>query len=562
MSLFGTIQQSAGALHAAQVGLQVVGNNIANANTPGYIRQQLEQSSSIATREGNLIKGHGVRPTGIVQVVDKALLERMINANTALSGAETSQKAYKQLEELSNDLDNAGLSQQLSLFNNSLHELSTQPNDLSLRELVVLQGETLAINLQRSRNDAVDRRELWNGELENMTTDINRLIKRIAKLNLDIATIEGGGIIHSDATGLRDQRYRDLEDLATYMNINIQEQESGSIAVFVGGDYLVSDGDFREVYTAYDTEDGGAEIRIIETDSPLQATEGKITATMHARDEIFSTFIDSVDEVATALIRSVNQVHSQGQGRSGYSELLSSIKSDTGVPLTEAGLAFEPSNGSFDMTVVDEDGLPISNHRISVRMLGQVTDSTVASIVADIDAIDGISASVIGDGRVEILSESPTSSFTFGEDTSGFLAAAGINTFFTGSSAVDIDVNQQLKRDPDFLAISAGGIGEDTDTLTELIDLVDAPLDYLDGRSLRESYEDNIAGLGQQISLQDSAAEGLRSFYDTLKGEHLAISGVNIDEEAILMITYQRAFQASSRVIQTASEMLELLVTL
>lgn len=562
MSLFGTIQQSAGALHAAQVGLQVVGNNIANANTPGYIRQQLEQSSSIATREGNLIKGHGVRPTGIIQVVDKALLERMINANTALSGAETSQKAYRQLEEMTSDLDNSGLSQQLSLFNNSLHELSTQPNDLSLRDFVVLQGETLAINLQRSRNDAVARREQWNSELDYMATDINRLIERIAKLNLDIATIEGGGLIHSDATGLRDQRYRDLEELATHMNINIQEQESGSIAVFVGGDYLVSDGDFREVYTAFNTDGGGGEIRIVETDSPLQAAEGKLAATLHARDEIFTTFIDSIDEVAFALIRSVNEVHSQGQGRSGYSELLSTVKANTGVPLVDAGLAWEPNNGSFDMTVVDEDALPISNHRISVRMLGQVTDSTVASIVAQIDAIDGISASVTGDGRVEILSDSPTSSFTFGEDTSGFLAAAGINTFFSGSSAVDIDVNQTLKNDADFLAISAGGIGQDTDLLTELIDLVDRPLDYLDGRSLREGYEDNIAGLGQQISLQNSAAEGLRSFYETLKGEHLAISGVNIDEEAILMITFQRAFQASSRVIQTASEMLELLVTL
>ncbi len=238
------------------------------------------------------------------------------------------------------------------------------------------------------------------------------------------------------------------------------------------------------------------------------------------------------------------------------------MKADTGVPLTEAGLAWEPSNGSFDMTVVDEEGLPISNHRISVRMLGQVTDSTIASIVGQIDAIDGVSASVTGDGRVEILSDSPTSKFTFGEDTSGFLAAAGINTFFTGSDAIDIEVNRYLRNDSDLLAISSGGIGADTDILSELIDLVDQPLAYLDGRSLRESYEDNIAGLGQQISLQDSAAKGLRDFYETLKGEHLAISGVNIDEESILMITYQRAFQASSRVIQTASEMLELLVNL
>ncbi len=562
MSLFGTIQQSAGALQAAQIGLQVVGNNIANANTPGYIRQQLEQASSIATLDGNLIKGHGVRPTGIVQVVDQQLVERMINASTAVAGAEASQKAYSQLEEMTNDLNDAGLSQQLTLFNNALHELSTQPSDLSLRDYVILQGETLAINLQRSRNEAVDRRELWNGELDQMSTDINRLIERIAKLNLEIATIEGGGLIRSDATGLRDQRYRDLEELAGYVNLNFQEQDSGAVSVFVGGDYLVTDGNFREVYTAYNAETGGNEIRIVETDSPLQATTGKLAATILARDQIFNAFIGDVDELASALIRSVNEVHSQGQGRSGYSDLISTVKSNTGVPLQDAGLAWQPKNGSFDMSVVDEDGQIISNHRIAVRMLGQVTDSTVSSIVNEIDAIDGISATVTSDGRIEILSNSPTSSFTFGEDTSGFLAAAGINTFFSGRNAVDIDVNQKLKENADLLAISAGGIAEDTDILTRMIDLVDAPLDYLDGRSLRESYEDNIAGLGQQISLQNSAAEGLRNFYETLKAQHLAISGVNIDEESILMITYQRAFQASSRVIQTASEMLELLVNL
>ena len=75
MSLFGTINQSAGALQAAQIGLQVVGNNLANVSTPGYIRQELQQASAKATREGNLIKGTGVRVTGIVQVIDKARSE-------------------------------------------------------------------------------------------------------------------------------------------------------------------------------------------------------------------------------------------------------------------------------------------------------------------------------------------------------------------------------------------------------------------------------------------------------------------------------------------------------
>lgn len=562
MGLLGTIQQSAGALQAAQIGLQVVGNNIANANTPGYIRQQLQLSSAEAVREGKLIKGHGVRTSGIVQVVDKALVERMFNAQTGLSGSQTLDKAYGQLEELTSDLDNSGLNQQFTLFNNALLELSASPNDSSLRDFAILQGETLATNIRRSREDAIDRRDVWNSDLRDISNQINRLTERVARLNLEIATIEGGGLVQSDATGLRDQRLRDLEDLSKLVQINVQEQESGSVSVFVGGDFIISNGIRREVYTAYDSDLAGSEVRIVETDSPLQASGGQLAATMTARDEIFGTYIDNVDEIATALIRGVNEVHSQGQGRQGYSELVSGNRADTGVPLADAGLPWVPENGTFDIRLVDLTGQAISNHRIAVRRLGRVTDSTIASVAADLNAIDGLTANVTSAGRLEIFSDSATSEFTFGEDTSGFVAAMGLNSFFVGESGFDIAVNPTLSENPDFLAISAGGIGEDTDVLTELIDLVDRPLDHLGGTSVRKTYEDSVAVLAQKINLQSSATEGLSNFYATLQGQHLAISGVNIDEESIRMIAYQRAFQASSRVIATASEMLELLVNL
>ena len=65
-----------------------------------------------------------------------------------------------------------------------------------------------------------------------------------------------------------------------------------------------------------------------------------------------------------------------------------------------------------------------------------------------------------------------------------------------------------------------------------------------------------------QINLQTNATLGLKDFYATLQSQNLAITGVNIDEESIRMIAYQRSFQASSRVIAAASEMLELLVAL
>jgi flagellar hook-associated protein 1 FlgK len=562
MSLFGTVNQSAGALQAAQIGLQVVGNNLANVNTPGYLRQELEQASAQASREGNLIKGHGVRLLGIVQKVDKALVERMINAKTAVSGAESLHKAYNQLEELTTDLDNTGLNHELSLFNNALHELSSQPSDASLRDFVVLQGQTLASNFRQRRDGAISRRETWNADLEHIADRMNRLTERIAQLNLEISTIEGGGLIHSDATGLRDQRYRDLEELSTFMDINIQEQENGSIGVFVGGDYLINNGISRELTTAYSNSLGGDEIRIVETDSPLQAHSGILPATMFARDTIFGDYIDGLDDLASGLIRSMNEVHSQGQGGAGFDEVQSTSTSVTGVPLVDAGLTFTPRNGSFDMSVVDGDGKVISNHRIAVRLLGQVTDSTINSIAADIDVIQGLNASVSNEGRIQISADSGSAGFTFGEDTSGFLAAAGINTFFNGNSAVDIAINDKLVRDSSFLSVSSGGIGEDTEILTQLVDLIDRPVDHLDGRSVRTAYETSVTRLGQEINLHENAAEGLRNFHATLEGQHLSITGVNIDEESIKMITYQRAFQASSRVIATATEMMEILVSL
>ena len=562
MSLIGTIQQSAGALQAAQIGLQVVGNNIANANTSGYIRQELEQASASAVRDGGLIKGLGVRTTGIVQTIDKALVERMYQAKSALDGAEALQRAYSQLEEITTDLDNSGLSQQLSLFNNSLHELSAQPADRALREFVVLQGDTLASNIRRTHDAVLERRELWDGELANMTSKINDLSRRIAELNIQIAGIEGGGLIQSDATGLRDQRYRDLEELAGIVNINVQEQSSGTVSVFIGGDYLINSGNYREVYTAYNDKLKGTEVRIIETDSPLQAKEGVLVGTMRARDSVFGEFVDTIDAMATGLIRSFNELHSQGQGRRGFSEVTGFSRTEPVVPLTRAELPWSPKNGTFDISVVDDAGELVSTHRINVQMLDQIDDSTVSSIVADIDAIPGIQASVTSDGRVQIASESPVARFTFGEDTSGFLAAAGINSFFTGQNAANIGVNSQLLDDSDYLAISAGGIGADTEILNQLVDLVDKPLDTLDGRSVRETYEDTVATLGQQINLQTNATLGLKDFYATLQSQNLAITGVNIDEESIRMIAYQRSFQASSRVIAAASEMLELLVAL
>jgi flagellar hook-associated protein 1 FlgK len=221
-----------------------------------------------------------------------------------------------------------------------------------------------------------------------------------------------------------------------------------------------------------------------------------------------------------------------------------------------------PKNGSFEIQVVDAAGGPISFHRIDVRMLSQVGDSTLDSVVSDINAIDGLSARINSNGQVEIEASSPGISFAFANDTSGFLASTGINTFFVGSSAQDIAINPVVKANSDYLAISSTGSGKDTQTLIDMVDLIDRPLDSLGGRSVQGVFDENVASLGQRISLQRSITQGADDLYSTLHGQHLGITGVNLDEESLKMLAYNRSFQANAKVISTANEMLEILLTM
>ena len=85
MSLFSAIQGSANALRVNQLGLQVVGNNIANVNSPGYIRQELIQAPAYGYRTGELIIGQGVESIGIQQKVDELVLGRMRETQSQLS---------------------------------------------------------------------------------------------------------------------------------------------------------------------------------------------------------------------------------------------------------------------------------------------------------------------------------------------------------------------------------------------------------------------------------------------------------------------------------------------
>jgi flagellar hook-associated protein 1 FlgK len=179
-----------------------------------------------------------------------------------------------------------------------------------------------------------------------------------------------------------------------------------------------------------------------------------------------------------------------------------------------------------------------------------------------LDDISGITATITNDGRLQITADAQKLQFSFQNDSSNFLNAVGINTFFTGDSAMTININEVVANDPSKLAMSLSGIGNGTENGVKLAQAFEDPIESLNGRSLKEAYEDMVVRVTQDVSLQAGKTEGLQNFYQTLEAKNLAVTGVNMDEEAVKMIFYQRVYQANSKLIQVSSDMLDTLVNL
>jgi flagellar hook-associated protein 1 FlgK len=564
MSLFGSIQLSANTLRAMQIGLQVVGNNIANANTPGFIREEVLYTPAPVQEVGGVQLGLGVRIDGIVQKVDRFLQERLLGARSDRASAEVREKSYQDLEVLIGELSDTDLSTSFSGFFNSIDEILLNPGDVSVRNLVVLKGHTLAQDFNRLDSRVRNIRESLNSRVVDIAGELNNLTEQIRILNIRIAEAEGGDPSSSDAGGLRDQRQVVVDRLSQLIDVRVNEQPSGGLTISVGGELLVFEGQRRSVQVAL-SPDRGLQIATVQwtdTQSPLQLTAGELQGLYSARDDIIGGFLDGLDELAATLAFEFNKIHTQGQGLIGFRQLTSSVSvSDANAALDAAGLTFLPTSGVFDLLVRNTNSDETTTRTIQVNLDGLNEDTSLNDLAAQLDAVDGIVASVSSLGQLTITAESQDTEFAFDGDTSGVLAALGLNTFFTGSTARDIGVNEMLE-DERLFAASARGIDFDTRNAERLAVFLDSPLDTADGKSFIDLYGQLVSDVTQGSAISQSVADGLRVFESTLDGQNQAISGVNIDEEAIRMILLQRAFQAAARHIQTVSEMLEVLVNL
>jgi flagellar hook-associated protein 1 FlgK len=151
---------------------------------------------------------------------------------------------------------------------------------------------------------------------------------------------------------------------------------------------------------------------------------------------------------------------------------------------------------------------------------------------------------------------------SFSDDSSGALAALGMNTLFTGRNASDIAVNDDILDEPGLLAAGSGHVDGSNGTARAIADLQDAAIDDLNGRSLREFWQQSVNRVAVRADAANGAVESSRLVRESISGQLQAVSGVSLDEEAVNLLTYQRQFQAAARFISVIDETLQTLLSL
>lgn len=565
MGLFSAIQQSSNALTVAQLGLQVVSNNVSNANTPGYIRQELVQAPGIGYRYGGIILGQGVEAVGVQQQIDYYTADRLRDTQSQLSYQQTLNDGLTQLQDTLSELGDSDISSALSAFSNSFQDIANNPQSASMKSLAVSRGVALTQALNQLSKSADGIADKATQQISSTADNINRLTASIAELNKRIMETEGGRVLNSDAVGLRDERLSRLTELADLVSIQATEQSNGSVSVTVGGDYLVADGLSRPVKVVVNdgNSDMPTEIRIAENEAPLNITGGKLKGYYEQRSAIVGDFKKQINDFTSSLINTVNKIHSQGQSSVGYQSVTGSTAlTNTQGPLEQSGKNLIIENGSFNISVFNASTNTTRTFEIDVRQLGDGTDTTADNLVSQIDNVDGIKASIGNDGKLRIESDSPAITFSFSDDNTGTLAALGINTFFSGSTAADVQVKSEIQSDPRLLAISLDGPGNGARNALAISSAFTTPQASLNGLNIQESYENFVSGLAQKIDSQETVMKGVENFHSTLEAKHLSITGVSLDEEAAKLLMYQRAFQASSKVISTVNQLFDVLVSM
>ncbi len=305
------------ALLASRQAMDVIGHNVANANTPGYSRQRAElrttppfpEVTSLDHRQVGQL-GTGVEVAAANRLRD-LFLDRQYRDQAGAAGRwDTREQVLSEVEAIFNEPSDMSLRSALYRFWNAWAELANNPESLAARQVVVQQGVALVEAFQHVDRQLKALGDNLNAGVETKVKEVNVLAERLAALNAQIGAAVGAGLAPND---LLDQRDLALDQLARLVPIAVVYGDDGRVRVTVDGTPLVEEGQANPLAVVADAANGNLwAVRWRDFNTSLTVAGGELGAYLELRDATVASYRTQVADLAWSVANAVNSVHAAG----------------------------------------------------------------------------------------------------------------------------------------------------------------------------------------------------------------------------------------------------------
>lgn len=549
------------AIATAQRGLALIGQNIANATTPGYHRISPQLVNTTTGDDGT-----GVDIASITRFTAPAVRTAILSGNGEQGSFSARLDVSRQIE-TALATGQGGIGDKLENFFNQVEQLTSSPDNLASRRTILTAASDLAGQFNASAGDIDRLKSDIGSKIASTVTEINTLATRIADLNNRILTKENRGISAND---LRDQREVAIDQLSQLIDIKTVEAPSGEINV-IASDAAVVVGQFANTFTV--SQNASNQIEITDSSSPNTKTfrAGSLGGLLQSFNTDIPALRTRLDTLASQLIQKANQVQATGVGTTPITGLSGTNgASSPAALLNAAGLPFPVQAGQLTVSVTTTATGTRTNTTIPIDPAAQ----SLQAVATALNGVPGLQASVNAASNTLDITAQAGFSFDFAgrdsnpagsgavanPDTSGVLVALGVNGLFVGTTAASIKVNPAVTADPRLLAASRTGQPGDGSNLQRLGAVRDAQA--VSTRTLTGEFADIAATLGSGINSLDDQQTTQASALRELGDQEQAVTGVDTNEELLKLLAFQRQIQGASKFLSVVNTSMDALFSI
>ena len=555
-NIFSVLNTAKLGLLSQQLAIEVTGQNIANVQTEGYSRQEVNFEST-NPRSFNLGQlGTGVRVAGIERSHDEFLFSQILGEGDTLGQYQVRKDVYDQLEILLSENNGQSLNQSLSSFFASVQDLASNPTGLPERSNMLAEAENLASVFNNLGESLFQIQQNLDSAISVEVEKINSLAAEVAALNKSIHANEPTTFSANDLRDKRDQKVKELSEL---IDLNFVDEQDGQISLTLddGTPLVLQSTAFTLATSINGNNKSFLDVEIQDaagnsTNITSSVTGGSLKGYLDMRDTEVEAIRDKLDRLAAGFVQEFNNIHQQGFGIDGttgnnfFNALTTTVETNinnTGSATLTASNG-DPSNISIDkyeITVTGSNTFTLQNLTTGVNegTFNFTSGSTFNLANGFAVTISGTPA--VGDRFKLSVSDSAARNFSIasGVSSNSNKIAAGLNSNTDGGNALQL-VELQSKLVFDSITLDSSGSGTFT---------------------FDEFYSSLVSTVGIESFASQSTLSQQEGILLQLDARRESIAGVSIDEEMINMIKFQQAYNASARLIGVADELLDTIIS-